>query len=578
MKNITLDKIFRIIKNTHSIDLEAVHFMYGLLVKKNVDLSSFTVVECNTIRECDAWTITISDIFATFFRNNSIVSNKKYAKYYMNPQLSAWLVEKSCITDNNTILDCNVLINGYLKYINNIHVTGYQTQQVIHKILQDEHSGGLKQTDLIYEERMRHDLQKYDRIFYTIPSDVHNITHASCANYIKKLKIRGTCYEAICLQMISMLLARKGKAVVTISDTFLKRDTLQIVQTRKYLMDNFNIKEIIKIDDSFNPIKGVMYNSIIIFEEGDKTEEIEFSTIKLNGGEVITQNKISVPADIIRANNYRYTNTKQTSLKLNNIDESYSFDDLFEIIPSSDDFDSMKSYICLDKNKSIFVSLKTTSHPIYLYYLKYRINNNPDEYLDKSVFPKIPDADLDLMYNQIQGFTVLSNLKLKLYEEGIVLKKQLLALYIEHQEQIDLSTICDISNQHDKNCIGVLNNTTNAGFVVYNVEKSLKSYWWLSLKPNKPNMCLKFVYYYIWYNYDNLQTISKMKSQNYLSQNNIIHLKIPYIPYRIQQLITQKCDLYTTHKPPPHIEGIEGIEDFDLDLLFNSLIKEPVSA
>jgi len=561
-----LDQIFRIVKHTY-VDLEAIQFMYRLLVKKDVDLSPFTAIERDYINECHAWPITIGAIFETFFRNNSIVSNKKYAKYYMNKRLSEYIVQKSALNGDESILDGNVLINGYLNYITNANVTGYQTQPLIQNILNP--AKPLKQNDLIFEQRDRKDIQIYDRIFFNIPSDVHNITHASCAEYIKKLKIRGTSYEAVCLQMISLLLARKGIAFITISDTFLLRDTVQIVQTRKYLLDHYNIKEIIKIDDGFNPVKDTIHSSILILEEGSKTEEILFSTVKFNEAaedNIVQTNSLLIPVDTIKQNNYvlAYHAYKNSKTKYENEDMK-AFKDIFEI---SEMEDPDKAYIYIDKNnkttdvkaESKYI-ISAKNHPVYLHYLKHYLHNNVVDYIDKIVLPVIPENFANLMMKHINALSEHNDLKQKLYQNGVMLKKNLLELYMGHSTQVSLSSKCDISDQQNQNAIGVMFNTANVGAVVYHPDESLKSYWWLTMKSANTSSC-KFVYYYIWYNFTHLHELAQMKAQNHLSQSNILNLKIPCVPLEIQQLIIQKCDGYTYPNPPAK-------NDDEIDFLFN---------
>ena len=558
-----LDHIFRIVKHTHS-DLEAIQFMYRLLVKKDVDLSTFTAIERDYINECNSsMSITIGAIFETFFQNNSIVSNKKYAKYYMNPRLAEYIVQKSRLNGGESILDGNVLINGYLNYINNTNVTGYQTQPLIQNIL--NYAKPLNQNDLIFEQRDRKNIQIYDRIFFNIPLDVHNITHASCADYIKKLKIRGTSYEAVCLQMISLLLSQKGIAFITISDTFLRRDTVQIVQTRKYLVNHYNIKEIIKIDDCFNPVKDT---SIIVLEEGSKTEDILFSTVKFENIENIVQtNSHFIPVDTIKQNNYvlSYQAYKNSKTKYENDEDMKTFKDLFDLSAGED---TDKSYIYIDKNnKTTDVKAESKyiisgkNHPVYLHYLKHYLNNNVVVYIDKIVLPVIPENVANLMMKQITSLSEHYDLKEKIYQNGVMLKKQLLELYMGNPEQIALSATCDISDEQNTNAIGVMYNTANVGAVVYHPTESLKSYWWLTMKPANTISC-KFVYYYIWYNFTHLHELAQTKSQNHLSQSNILNVKIPNVSLEIQELIIQKCDGYTYQNPNPSLFD-------DVDLLFN---------
>jgi hypothetical protein len=576
MEEKCLDSVFRIIKQYNYVELDAIRYMYCLLIEKSIDLEIFNTVEREGINACSVLPITISAIFETFFRNNSITANKKYAKYYIDPRLSNYIVQKSNITPTDAVLDGNVLINGYLTYLpeNAMKRTGYQIEPQITAMLGST-SVLLLEKELIYEARDRNGLKLYDKIFYHIPSDVHNITHASCAEYIKKLKIRGTSYEAVCLQMISLLLNRKGTAYITISDAFLIRDTAQIVQTRKYLAEHFNIKEIIKIDDGFYPIKEMARGSILVLEEGSKTDIINFSTLTVDNQISLKEMKYT-SLDIIAKNNYKII--PQDTHKVKSCDDSLSkldFNDIFEInnneeLKDLNELKDLKELNCLyinkqgqttvSKNESKYmISLKTGSHQFYLFYLKYIIDNTNVDYIDKIKLPGFNRTRFDFVQEYMQNREAYQALTTRIYLTSKTLKKQLLNFYSCTTGR-KLSDICKISDQwKNTDIIAILFNTLNVGRAIYNpVNTQMKSHWWLTLLPDAP-FDLRYIYHYIGYYNERLQELSRTKSQNHLSQSNIQELVIPSLPLSLQQKIIIECDKYEDFKRL----------SFDDELLFN---------
>jgi hypothetical protein len=111
---------------------------------------------------------------------------------------------------------------------------------------------------------------KYDLIVCDIPDNIKNIIHAECCTLIKQLKIRGTKSEPLIIQLLSQLVNKNGYIICNISNSFLFSDSIQHVQTRKYIIENFNnIQVITKNDDT--------KKSILLLHNSSKEH-----TIKLN--------------------------------------------------------------------------------------------------------------------------------------------------------------------------------------------------------------------------------------------------------------------------------------------------------
>jgi hypothetical protein len=115
--------------------------------------------------------------------------------------------------------------------------------------------------------------KSYDIIMCNFPTGLRNIIHADCCDKIKRLKIRGTKSEPLILQLIMMSLNINGKASLLVPNTLLNNDSKQHVETRNYLINNFNVTDIITCDNNL---------SILYFEKTGLSKKITFSKIQDN--------------------------------------------------------------------------------------------------------------------------------------------------------------------------------------------------------------------------------------------------------------------------------------------------------
>lgn len=117
------------------------------------------------------------------------------------------------------------------------------------------------------------------------PMGLKNITHASCCDKIKDLKIRGTKAEPLFLQLFMQSLEDNGRCAVIVPDGVLFNNSNLHKDTRKYLIDNFNLKKIVSMNDDFFMNTGVK-TSILFFTKDGKTKNVKFCEIKLKDGEI----------------------------------------------------------------------------------------------------------------------------------------------------------------------------------------------------------------------------------------------------------------------------------------------------
>jgi len=162
---------------------------------------------------------------------------------------------KTTIYDINNINTC--LSQMEYDYNNNINAS------IISKVI-------FNNEDYIHNNVIN---KSYDIILCNFPLGLRNIIHADCCDKIKRLKIRGTKSEPLILQLIMMSLNNNGKAILLVPNTLLNNDSKQHIDTRNYLINNFNVSNIINCDNNL---------SILVFEKNGLTKQTTFSKIENN--------------------------------------------------------------------------------------------------------------------------------------------------------------------------------------------------------------------------------------------------------------------------------------------------------
>lgn len=143
-------------------------------------------------------------------------------------------------------------------------------------------------------------IDKVDNILANVPFGLKNIIHADCAKRIVDLKIRGTKAEPLFLQLIMLSLKENGRGAVIIPDGVLFNDAKLHSETRKYLIENMNLKKIVSLDDDEFFMNTGVKSSILYFVNDGTTQEVEFSKIKLASGQIAEESLKKVKkADLV---------------------------------------------------------------------------------------------------------------------------------------------------------------------------------------------------------------------------------------------------------------------------------------
>ena len=166
----------------------------------------------------------------------------------------------------------------------------------------------IKQDTLHNDFKFNNDtiLQKAKVILANEPMGIKNITHASCCDRIKNMKIRGTKAEPLFLQLFMEALDDGGRCAVIIPDGLLFNESNLHKNTRKHLIENFNLKKVVSLaDDQFFLNTGMKTSILFFSNDKHKTQKVNFSEIIIDEDDNIKETSIiDIKYDKIRQFDY----------------------------------------------------------------------------------------------------------------------------------------------------------------------------------------------------------------------------------------------------------------------------------
>jgi hypothetical protein len=431
--------------------------------------------------------------------------------------------------------------------------------------------------------------KNFDLIIADFPHNIRNIIHATCNSKIKDLKIRGTKSEPLILQLIMTSLKVNGKAILNVPNSLLFGDSKQHSETRKYLIDNFNILEIISVSDDFQLIKGYK-SSIIVFEKTSNKND----TILIN--KLNNYGKIKVMDLMIKEvikNNYnlyfeKYLKTDlDIKLKKITLEEIITF--------NKDNFGQNLIFIpefCL--NKKIEITSEKRDKGVYLVskdeskYLQKFLNFYLEDYLKRNIqlftqgkllkinlelldkllipIPSISAQNKFISYMELNQHLIKNNLtQIEDYNKILI---QFLSLNLISKQEILLKDFVDINNSMDRKSILVKipKNTINAGKVSQFFETEVideKNNYYLSLKSFE--IIPEFLYFMIKVKEDELIKLSNLNPTILLNKTNLENLKLPLLSLQEQEKLLYSCKIYQNmvddlHKMNYHISHVNVME------------------
>lgn len=172
-----------------------------------------------------------------------------------------------------------------------------QTGQLFERI---KHRDTLSHDIGTYTQRL-----KFKNILANMPFGVKGLTHAGCCLRVRNLKIQSTKSEPLFLQLMMASLDDGGRCAVVVPDGVLVNTSKGHNETRKYLLEHFELKRVIKMKGQFFSNTSIK-PSILFFENtGKPTSVTEFWEVEKNSSSVISEKLIvSVPREKIDTNSY----------------------------------------------------------------------------------------------------------------------------------------------------------------------------------------------------------------------------------------------------------------------------------
>lgn len=180
--------------------------------------------------------------------------------------------------------------------------------------------------------------EQYDIILANIPFGIKGLKHNLCCKRLCDLNIKGNACEPLFMQLIMLSLKPGGRCAVIVPDGMINNVSKMHNQTRKYLLDNFELKRVIKIKSKTFTNTAVT-PSILFFENsGRSTEQVEFWEITKSDKGTVAENLV-------------------LTLRLDELDKNYMLDasryQESEQVSSSQYPVAMMGEVCVHKNGKV---------------------------------------------------------------------------------------------------------------------------------------------------------------------------------------------------------------------------------
>ena len=306
----------------------------------------------------------IGTIYELHLRSGTSNSMRDLGQYYTHRLVIKYMVElcKPKVTDGliDRIIDPTMGTGGFLtmatKYLNNKYddIDWKMNKERIIGFDIDAHVKNMALLNLLLEIHylpdktlnLRNTLQKdldcegikeYDVILANEPMGLKNIKYDDCSDKIKELKIKGNKAEPLFLLSFMQHLAEKGRCAVIIPDGVIFNESAFYKKTREYLIENFNLKKVITLNDDNFFINTGVKTSILFFKNTGKTKEVEFSEIKIKDDNIDEISIMKVKYNTIVKENYTLFVNRYICKKVKKIEgiEYKKLDDICNFLSTS---------------------------------------------------------------------------------------------------------------------------------------------------------------------------------------------------------------------------------------------------
>lgn len=556
----------------------------------------------------------INSVYLYHLQHDTQLKIKEYERYYNNILLTEYVVNLCKPSHQDKIFDGNMRVNSYLDYsiqyikksdpininnlfgscenetircmlnnslyINSDYTTSFDKNLLACDVLTNDIiiNGWLKEQSSSDTPAM------FDVMYFNTISYKHNIIHANSCNRIKQFKIRGTNYESLIIQLIMASLNKNGKCCIVVPDSFLYSDSNQIVETRKHLLERFNVVKIIQLND-MNYIKGLKY-SLIYFENTMSTSNVKMLAISSKDDKIKEDELFTINYTMIKENNYSLYSKIYADKKNTNQLVQYQSINIMQVVEFyTEKIDiSNQPVISIDKYYNNINSIKlTTSDKItnfniiltekindifipqfVLYYLDYLFKNKIQSYLSGKLnlinIDKIKTIEIPILSKEQQSVidSYYSNSN-KIYNYNIEkinsyaeLKRNLFIL-LDCNNIIRLDKIASVESNTTivekykthvfPLLIGVIKNSMMAGTITLLENVSVNNN---VLSNNMHYLIINdkstlFVYYYLQSIEKKIKELAQLTAKPNLSVGQLHSISIPIVEETVQLNLVDYC-------------------------------------
>lgn len=160
----------------------------------------------------------------------------------------------------------------------------------------------------------------FDVILMNPPFGIKGLKYTNMNNKIKSLGINSTKGEVLFLQHCMVNLAKGGRCCIVIPEGLLYNSTKSFKETRQYLLENFNVKKIIKLGTgNFFRNTGCKVSILYFVNDGTSTKNISFIDIDKINNKIKETVKYNINIDAIKYKNYSLNINlyKESNIKCN---------------------------------------------------------------------------------------------------------------------------------------------------------------------------------------------------------------------------------------------------------------------
>ena len=410
-------------------------------------------------------------------------------------------------------------------------------------------------SDVIHDNTIN---KKVDLIICNIPQDFKNIIYTNCNNTIKNLKIRGTKAEPLLLQLICQLVNKNGKIILYTPTSLLFGESNQHVETRKYLVENFNIEKIIEVENK---------KSLIIIK--NNKEQFNIEVIKNNVTFMVNKeniNKENYLLDFYETN--KEINSSYDKKTLNELILIKTKNDLFENKITEkilynykfNDFnidllDNIKdhNYLFFTKDENI-IKQEFLNFCLYNFFCKNiekitkgKMNNISIDLIYNLEFVILPLTTQELILSQIKLNNVIIDNNNTQIQNFIDILNKFIDNMIHNNKKQKLNTIFNFHNDVTNDCeMAIKKNSLTVGTINkiddINNYKDNTNCFYLSLINKTFN--INYFYYLIkYYKNDFINSAFKNKSVG-LSKSFLESLEIPILLNNEQEHLVSICEYF----------------------------------